>query len=82
MPFFCFYVLIINILQSVHPPLKNTSFFKGGVHSSLLFDFQYVTPKKEQKCTPPSQNSREKNILNTETRKNTEIIIWQQAALN
>ena len=55
-----FYVLIINILHSVHPPKKHL-LFQGGVHSSLLFDFQYVTPKKRQKCTPPSQNSREKN---------------------
>ena len=60
LPFFSFYILIINILQSVYPPLKNSSFL-GGVHSSLLFDFQYVTPKIMAKCTPPSQNSREKN---------------------
>ena len=68
-----FYVLIINILHSVYPPLKNTSFL-GGVHSSLLFDFQYVTPKKRQKCTPPFAKLSRKIILNMENTKETIIL--------
>ena len=73
MPFSGFYVLIINILQSVHPPKKHL-LFQGGVHSSLLFDFQYVTPKIMAKCTPPSQNSREKNSEHGKHERNEKLV--------
>ena len=73
MPFFSFYILIINILHSVHPPKKHL-LFQGGVHSSLLFDFQYVTPKKRQACTPPFAKLSRKIILNMENTKETIIL--------
>ncbi len=43
------------------PPLKNTSFFKGGYTHHYYLIFSMLHLKKKQACTPPSQNSREKN---------------------
>ena len=62
------------------PPKKHL-LFKGGVHSSLFFDFQYFTPKKRQACTPPLAKLSRKKLWTRKTRRTRKLLYGSKQLL-